>query len=178
MRLSVYLIAPFFFLCATASVPAGIAAPERITEAQIRQMLEAIDAAAMERNAEGIVRHFARDCIIRLDMPGPHGRQVLQVDREEYATNLKESFSTLTKYEYRRLETKIHIGPHGRSARVTGKIYETMAVEDRIIKAVTEHTAILEHRSGELLITSLDTTFLSMEEERITTLRPQVLRPG
>ncbi|MFQ5990295.1 MAG: hypothetical protein ACE5K9_10315 [Candidatus Methylomirabilales bacterium] len=178
MRLSVHFIAPFFLLCATASVPAAIAATERITEAQIHQILEAIDAAAMERNAEGIVQYFARDCIIRLEMPGPHGRQVLQVNREEYATSLKESFSTLIKYEYLRMETKIHIGPDGKSARVTGKIYETMTVEDRIIKAVTQHTAIFEHRSGELSITSLDTTFLSMEEERITTLRPQALRPG
>lgn len=173
MRLSLILIAPFFLLllCATASVSKAIAAPSRITDAQIRQILEAIDVAASQKDAEGIVRYFARDCIIHLHMPGPHGRQVLQLDRGEYATSLKESFSTVTEYKYRRAETKIHIAPDGKRARVTGKIYETMIVEDQIIKAVTEHTAIFEHRSGEVFITSLDTTFLSMEEERITTLR-------
>jgi hypothetical protein len=168
MRLSRILIAPFFLLCATASLSEAIAATARITEAQIHQILEAIDAAASRKDAEGIVRHFARDCIIRLDMPGPHGRQVLRVDREAYATTLKESFSTVTGYKYRRAETTIHIAPDGRSARVTGRIFEAITVQDRIIEAVTEHAAIFELRSGEVFITSLHTTFLSMEEELIS----------
>ncbi|MFQ5657086.1 MAG: YybH family protein [Candidatus Methylomirabilales bacterium] len=167
MRTLAYLILSFV-LCATSSADATTVARERITEAQIQQILESIDAAAMQKNAEGIVRYFARDCIIRLDMPGPHGRQLLTVNREEYLASLRESFSTVTDYKYHRSETKIDISPDGQSARVTGKIFETMTVEDRIIESLSQHTAILEVRSDELLITSLHSMFLRLNEELIS----------
>ncbi len=101
-------------------------------------------------------------------MRGLHGRQLLTLNREEYMASLKESFSELTQYEYHRTETKIDTAPDGKSARATGKIFETMTVEDRIINSVTQHTAVFEVRSGELLITSLDTLFLRLEEELIS----------
>ncbi|MFQ5656074.1 MAG: hypothetical protein ACE5G5_00865 [Candidatus Methylomirabilales bacterium] len=167
MRTSVYLMLSFL-LCTTLSAEAANASKGRITEARIQQILEAIDAAATQRNAEGIVTYFAKDCVIRLDMPGPHGRQLHKVDREQYEANLKQSFSTLTEYEYHRGETKIDIAPDGKTARVTGKIFETMTVEDRIIKSLSQHTAIFEVRSGELLITSLHSIFLRSEEELIS----------
>lgn len=167
MKVSVYFILSLL-LCVTSAAMSAAGAEERITEAQIKQILKAIDAAVRQKDAEGIIRHFAKDCVIRLDMPGPHGRQHRRVDREEYKASLKQSFSMLTEYKYHRGKTTIDIAPDGKSATVTGKIFETMTVEDRVMDSVTQHTAIFAVRSGELLITSLHSIFLRMEEELIS----------
>jgi ketosteroid isomerase-like protein len=134
-----------------------------ITDDRIRSIISSVDTATRQRNVDGIVIHFAPDCVITLNIPGPTGRQIIRMNVQEYRTNLQQGFSAATEYTYHREELKIEIAPGGKRARVTDQVVEVITINRQTIKSVTQETAIFELRAGKILITSLEGVVLSME---------------
>src|SRR3989304_4030404 len=134
-----------------------------ITDDRIRSIISSVDTATRQRNVDGIVIHFAPDCVITVNLPGPTGRQIIRMNVQEYRADLQQGFSAATEYPYHREELKIEIAPGGKRARVTDQVVEVITINRQTIKSVTQETAIFELRAGKILITSLEGVVLSME---------------
>ena len=135
----------------------------KITKEKILNLLKSIDEAAIKKDAKTIMAHMAPNAVIKMEMPGPEGKQIFRWNTKEYETNLKQSYAEVSDYQYKRVNTKIEIAKDGRTARVTDTVLETVSVGGQTIHSETKETALLEWQNGKLLITTLDAVVVSMQ---------------
>lgn len=97
-------------------------AAELITEQQIRQVINATDAAARDRDAE-IIGKYLSDAFVRI-IEVPHDKWLAKVklNKSDYLELIDDGWASAEDYDYRRDHTVIHVMPDG----LSGQSYSTL----------------------------------------------------
>ena len=131
------------------------AAP-RITERQVRDLVDKATRAANARDVPAIMQTLADDAKVVIDFRGPGGkRQRARMNRDQYETRAREGMRQMDKYAYQREKVDIAIAPDGQSATVKSQIREVAEYQGSTVVAAIDETATLALREGKLLITEV-----------------------
>jgi len=146
-----------FFVAAAAPVQAADpAAGPRITERQVRDLVEKATRAANARDVPAIMHTLADDAMVVLDFRGPGGkRQRLRMNRDQYEAHAREGMRQLDKYSYKREKVDIAIALDGQIATVKSQIREVAEYQGSTVVAAIDETATLALREDRLLVTAV-----------------------
>ena len=145
-----------FAVAAAATVHAADPAGPRITERQVRDLVEKATRAASSRDVPAIMYTLADDAKVVLDFRGPGGkRQRLRMNRDQYEAHAREGMRQLDKYSYKREKVDIAIAPDGQTATVKSQIREVAEYQGSTVVAAIDETATLALREGRLLVTAV-----------------------
>jgi hypothetical protein len=143
---------------ALALIPAlaSAQAATRITEPQIRTLVDQVTAAANRRDVGTVVGTLAEDVVIKLDVRGPDGkRQRLKMNRAQYEAYAVSTMRALQKYSYKRDKLDIAIAPDGQTATVKSRAREVAEYQGNTIVAAVDDVTTLALRDGRLLVTEM-----------------------
>jgi len=139
-------------LAAAMAVPAADPPGPRITERQVRDLVDRATRAANARDVPAIMQMLANDAKIVLDFRGPDGkRQRKRMNRDQYEAHARAGLREMDKYAYRREKVDIAIAPDGQSATVKSQIREVAEYRGSTMVAAIDETATLVFRDGRLL---------------------------
>lgn len=128
----------------------------RITEPQVRALVERVTAAANRRDIATIMQPLAPDVVVRLDMRGPDGkRQRLKLNRAQYETYLRDGLAALDKYSVKRGTLDVSIAPDGQTATVNGSSREVAEYQGTTIVAAVDDSTTLALRNGQIVVTAV-----------------------
>lgn len=145
-----------FAIAAAAAVHAADPAAPRISERQVRDLVDKSTRAANARDVPAIMQTLAGDAKVVIDFRGPGGkRQRARMNRDQYEARAREGMRQMDKYAYRREKVDIAIAPDGRSATVKSQIREIAEYRGSTVVAAIDETATLAFREGKLLITEV-----------------------
>ena len=154
-RLVQHVLVGLAIAAATAVQAADPAAP-RITERQVRDLVEKATRAANARDLPAIMQTLADDARVVLDFRGPGGkRQRARMNRDQYVAHAREGMRRMDKYAYRRERVDIAIAPDGQSAIVKSQIREVAEYRGSTVVASIDETTTLGLREGKLLVTAV-----------------------
>lgn len=154
-RLVQHVLVGLAIAAATAVQAADPAAP-RITERQVRDLVEKATRAANARDVPAIMQTLADDAKVVLDFRGPGGkRQRARMNRDQYEAHAREGMRRMDKYAYRRERVDIAIAADGQSAVVKSQIREVAEYRGSTVVASIDETTTLGLREGRLLVTAV-----------------------
>ena len=131
------------------------AAP-RITERQVRDLVEKATRAANARDVPAIMQTLADDARVVLDFRGPGGkRQRPRMNRDQYEAHAREGMRQMDKYAYTREKVDIAIAPDGQTATVKSQVREVAEHLGSTVVAAIDETTTLAMREGRLLVTEV-----------------------
>jgi ketosteroid isomerase-like protein len=143
-------------IAAATAAPAADPPAPRITERQVRDLVEKATRAANARDVSAIMQTLAGDAKVVLDFRGPGGkRQRARMNRDQYEAHAREGMRQMDKYAYRREKVDIAIAPDGQTATVKSQIREVAEYRGSTVVAAIDETTTLALREGKLLITSV-----------------------
>jgi ketosteroid isomerase-like protein len=149
----------FAFVLALWLAPAvawAQAAPGRITEAQVRALVDKVTVAANRRDVPAIMQFMADDLVVILDFRGPTGkRQRLKLNRAQYEAHAAGGMREMDKYSYRREKLDIAIAADGQSATVKSRAREVAEYQGSTVVAAVDDESTLKLRDGKLLVTEV-----------------------
>jgi ketosteroid isomerase-like protein len=150
-----HLVAGFAIVAASAAFAADPPAP-RITERQVRDLVEKATRAANARDVPAIVQTLADDAKVVFDFRGPGGkRQRLRMNRDQYEAHAREGMRQMDKYSYKRDKVDISIAPDGQTATVKSQVREVAEYRGNTVVAALDETTTLALRDGKLLVTAV-----------------------
>jgi ketosteroid isomerase-like protein len=150
-----HVLIGFAFAAATAVQAADPPAP-RITERQVRDLMQKATRAANARDVPAIMQMLAGDAKVVLDFRGPGGkRQRARMNRDQYEARTREGLRQMDKYVYSRDKVDIAIAPDGQTATVKSQIREVAEYRGSTVVAAIDETTTLAFRDGKLLITEV-----------------------
>ncbi len=142
-------------LAAGVSAHADPASP-RITERQVRELVEKATRAANARDVPAIMQTLADDARVVLDFRGPGGRrQRLRMNRQQYEAHTRDGLRQMNKYAYTREKVDIAIASDGQTATVKSRIREVGEHLGTTVVAAIDETTTLAMREGRLLVTEV-----------------------
>lgn len=143
--------------CTLAQQPATT----RISEQQVRQILDAVQRATERRDANGILSYLAPNATLEITTESAlTGSQTLRLSREEYRRYLEEGLSLIETSSSRLSNLKVRIAPNGKAAIATYQITEETTLKDqpyRVSSRTTEATQF-EIVQGRVLATRVKST--------------------
>lgn len=158
-------------LCVFAAVPtlgwvptAAIAVtpkPAKLTEAEIRQILDAIQAAAEKRDTDGVMQYMAPDVKIDLTLETSIAApEQLTLSASEYRQYLQQGFEIIATYSSQVSNLKIQVDPKGDSATATYRLVEETTLKDQPISLTSagDTTVRFERVQGQILATQIRST--------------------
>ena len=135
---------------------AAQAAAGRITEAQVRAVVDKVTAAANKRDVPAIMQVLADDVVVILDFRGPTGkRQRLKMNRTQYESHTSSGMREMDKYSYRREKVEITVAPDGQSATVKSRSREFAEYQGNTVVAAVDEETTLKLRDGKVLVTEV-----------------------
>ncbi len=131
---------------------------DAITESKVLAIVNSVDRASRKGNIAGIVAPLAKDVKIKMTVSSPASakEQVLNLSKEQYALNMRRVMRQRLAYEFERKNTRVKIYGDGKTAIVTGDLYETLTIQKGTFRAVSSEVAILSLRDGKIVVTSLE----------------------
>lgn len=128
---------------------------QKITEAQIRQILEQMKAAAKNRNADAIAKFMSPNVAIEITVQSASGSQTLCLNRDEYIRYLQPGFALRESYYLNYSNINIKISPDEKSAIATFNIAEGVSLGAQTIHRRASESIQFELIQGQILATSL-----------------------
>lgn len=131
---------------------------DEITEGKVLAIVNSVDRAARKGNVAAILGTLANDVKIkmRVSIPSSTKEQVVNLNKEQYAFHTRRAFRRRLDYQLERKNTRVKIYNDGKTAMVTGDLYETLTIQQGTLRAVSSEVAILNLREGKILVTSLE----------------------
>jgi multidrug efflux pump subunit AcrA (membrane-fusion protein) len=134
--------------------------PGAITESDVLALVNSVDKASRKRNIAQIIAPLARDIKIKITVlsPGSGSERVLNLNKDQYAFNLKQTMPRLLAYKLERKNTRVKIYDDDKTAMVTSDVYETVTIRQGTLRAVSSDVTILSLRNGKIVVTSIEAT--------------------
>lgn len=136
-----------FFLLVSSTASA-------FTDAELRELLNKVDAAANRRDVATIGSLLSDSVKISIEAPTPQG--VIQIDltKEEYLKILKQGWDAVGKdYKYSRISTEIK--NNGNIAQVISVIKEEFQVKGKTISSESLEISDYSEENGKLVATKI-----------------------
>lgn len=131
-------------------------AADRLTEAQIQQLIDATDTAARNRDAAGIGKYLSDGFERIIEFPHEKWMARVRLNKEQYLNLIDEGWTTTEEYDYRRDDTVIHLLPDGLSGMSYSTLTENvMQNGERMTSKFREH-ANYAMENGRLVITRIN----------------------
>lgn len=113
---------------------------EQITEDQIRDVIEATDAAARERDVE-IIGDYLSDAFERvIEVPHKKWIATVRINKHDYLGLIGDGWAGTMEYDYHRDNTVIHVMPDGQSGHSYSTVTENVTREgDRMTSRFREY---------------------------------------
>lgn len=144
-----------FFLLATFSL-LSCSGKEAMTEYDVKSFFESVEKAINAKDAETVLAGVSDNVEITLKMLSPDGNQEISMTKDEYAKNMKETFSVAQDYTYRVDSMDIDISADGKTAIVKLKTYEEMTMQGQNMRAVSKGENELKMINGKLQAVKID----------------------
>lgn len=141
------------------SVTSNAQSQDSITESKVLAIINSVDRATRKGNVAAIVAPLAEDVKIKITVSTPTSarEQVLNLSKEQYAFHTRRAMRRRLAYQLVRKNTRVKIYDGGKSAMVTGDLYEALTIQQGTLRAVSAETAIFNIRDGKIVVTSLET---------------------
>ena len=145
-----------FAIAAATAVPAADPPAPRITERQVRDLVDKATRAANARDVPAVMQMIADDARVVYDFRGPGGkRQRLRMNREQYEAHARDGLRQMDKYAYKREKLDIAIAADGQTATVKSVVREVAEYRGNTVVAAIDETTTLALRDGKLLVTAV-----------------------
>ena len=128
-------------------------AAERITSEQIRQVIDATDAAAMNRDTAGIGVYLSDSFEKTIEFPYKKWMAKVKLSKEDYLTLIDEGWTNTGEYDYQRNNTEIHISPDGLSGLSHSTVTENIIQDGEKMTSKFREYATYELENGSPFIT-------------------------
>jgi hypothetical protein len=132
-----------------------VQAADRITEEQIRQVIDATDTAAMNRDTAGIGAYLSDSFEKVIEFPYEKWMAKVKLDKDQYLGLIEEGWSTIEYYDYRRAATEIHIKPDGMRGMSYSTITEHIIQDGEEMTSKFREYATYELENGRPVITRI-----------------------
>ena len=129
---------------------------ETITDKDVKALYELTEKAINEKDAKTVLAGISDNVVINMKMLSPEGNQEMSMGKDEYAKNIRETFSVAQDYKYRVDNMDINISADGKTAIVNLKAYEELTVQGQNIKAVSKGENELKMVNGRLQVVRID----------------------
>jgi predicted SpoU family rRNA methylase len=130
-------------------------AEDRITAAQIQQVMDTTDAAAMKRDTAGIAAHLGDSFKKILEFPHDKWMARVKLNKQEYLTLIDAGWETVEDYDYQRTDTEIHVMPDGLSGLSYSTVTEHMIQDGKQMTSKFREYATYELEDGRPVITQV-----------------------
>lgn len=145
---------------ATAQQAPELIKPSRtsaISERQIRAILNAMTAAAEQKDVDGIMKYMAPNITIKLTIRLGTGSQQRSLTREQYRQSLQRGFETTERRSGKYTNLKIQIAPNGQTATATYTLVEEATLKRQLgtFVSTSQVTVKFERIKGQLLETAV-----------------------
>jgi len=131
----------------------AISVASGLSEDSVNELLERVDNAAVNLNAEEISNALSNNVQITINISSQGKTQVLKLSKQEYIDMLKQGWSMYKNYKYSKSNVKINI--QGSAAYVSADIKESMTVQGQDISGNSKEDLTIELVNGRVLITSV-----------------------
>ena len=114
---------------ARATTPAPVRQIENanpITEAQVRELVDGMDAARVRRDVAAMLAYVAPDAVFEVEYRLPQGMQFKRFSKDEYAAYLRGGTEFVDGLDFQRESTAILVAPAARQAEITSTLRETV----------------------------------------------------
>jgi ketosteroid isomerase-like protein len=130
-------------------------ASDLLTEARLEQLVQSIDKAVQQRDAQAVTEHFTNDAVIILrfgqSLPG------MKYSREEYQQRIQRAWSMPMEHDYQSHGASITVSKDGKSAIIDNNALERVSMdgEDVMVTNMQEKWHVITEQ-GEPKITKLE----------------------
>ena len=128
---------------------------QKITEAQIRNILEQMKVATKNKNAEGITKFMSPNVAIEITVQAASGSQTLRLTGQEYRQYLEQGFQMMQNYNGSYSNLKVQINPDGKAATAIFDVNEEVSFQGQKIRSSSAETIRFELIQGKILATSV-----------------------
>ena len=119
-----------------------------ITDAQVREVVDGMDAARMRGDVPAMLAYVAPDAVFEVEYRLPQGMQFKRFNKDEYGTYLRGGTEFVDGLDFQRESTTILIAPAARQAEITSTLRETVRVHGEALSRVTRSKSLVEMREG------------------------------
>lgn len=145
---------PGTLLSVLLTLPVARAA-EPITEAQIQQVIDATDAASMNRDAAGIGAYLGESFEKIIEFQLKKWMAKVRIDKDKYLELIDTGWAECEAYDYQRADTEIHILPDGLSGQSYSTITEHLVKGGRPMTSKVREYATYQLENGRPVITEI-----------------------
>jgi hypothetical protein len=128
-------------------------AADRITSGQIQQVIDATDAAAMNRDTAGIGAYLSDSFEKTIEFPYKKWMAKVKLNKDDYLVLIDEGWSNTGGYDYQRNNTEIHVMPDGLSGLSHSTITENIVLDGEKMTSKFREYATYELENGRPVIT-------------------------
>jgi hypothetical protein len=130
-------------------------AADRITEAQIQQVINATDAAAQERDTQGIGNYLGETFEKIIEFPHEKWMAKVRLDKQEYLGLIDAGWKTAEAYNYQRGRIVIYLMPDGLSGQSYSTVTENVTQDGEKMTSVFREHALYAIENGRTVITRI-----------------------
>jgi hypothetical protein len=125
----------------------------RITSEQIQQVIDATDAAAMNRDTAGIGNYLSNSFEKTIEFPYKKWMAKVRLNKDDYLGLIDKGWSNTAEYDYQRSNTEIHIMADGMSGLSHSTVTENIIVDGEKMTSKFREYATYELENGRPVIT-------------------------
>jgi ketosteroid isomerase-like protein len=140
---------------ARATTPARVRQIENanpITEAQVRELVDRMDAARVRRDVAAMLAYVAPDAVFEVEYRLPQGMQFKRFSKNEYAAYLRGGTEFVDGLDFQRESTTILVAPAASQAEIISTLRETVRIQGEPLARVTRSKSLVEVREGRATI--------------------------
>lgn len=138
----------------------NVLAAEKVTAGQIRDVIQATDSAAENRDTRGIGAHLGEGFFKYVEVTTEEIPLAVQLTREQYLDLIERGWETIEKYSYLRKDIVINVARDGSSGESNSTIIETIRTDGKDMISKVREYARYELENGRTVIVSIESQTL------------------
>ena len=124
-----------------------------ITNEQIQEVIDATDAAAINRDTTGIGEYLSDSFEKIIEFPYKKWMAKVKLYKDDYLELIDEGWANIVEYDYQRNGTEIHIMPDGLSGQSHSTVTENIVLDGKKMTSKFREYATYELENGRPVIT-------------------------
>jgi len=145
-------ISVFLFLAACLFSFSGCFGESEITETEVLEVINKIDTAAQNKDADAIVANMAERAQLKATVTALGQTQTLSYNRDQYRDVVKKAFAVAGSYSHNRQNMQVKIAPDGKTAMVISEETESMTLNGQEIRTTQNSVSSFVRENGKLVI--------------------------
>jgi hypothetical protein len=138
----------------------SILAADKITTEQIREVIQATDTAAENRDAQGIGAYLAEGFFKNIEVPLEDTTLVSRINKVQYLELIEKGWQSVEQYSYLRKDVVINVARDGSSGKSSSTIIETIRTEGKDVTSKVREYARYEMENGQPVIINIESMTL------------------